>query len=85
MKSHHDPMLDLGDDLDPNAGVRLEIERLLQCRRRLWDQSKPWVNSILHGCRAVEEQSSVQGELRKLRYELLALGHRDDYCQPDDV
>jgi hypothetical protein len=78
-------MFDLGDDLDPNAGVRLEIERLLQYRRRLWDQSKPWVNSILHGCRAVEEQSSVQVELRKLRHELLALGHRDDYCQPDDV
>lgn len=69
-------------DLDPDADRRIAISLLLDRRRVLWNQSKPWVTLDLHGAAATDEQDRVCDGLTIVRLELLALGYEDQFCQP---
>lgn len=71
----------LPHEIDPNAEQRIAISRLLDRRRVLWDKSKPWVNDVLNGSAAVEQQKRIELDLLEVRYQLLALGYEDAYCR----
>lgn len=69
-------------DLDPDADRRIAISLLLDRRRLLWNQRKPWVNEHMHGAAEQAEQDRVCDGLTIVRLELLALGYEDQFCQP---
>lgn len=69
-------------DLDPDAQHRIAVSLLLDRRRVLWNQNKPWVTLDLHGPAAAAEQDRVVAGLSDVRLELLALGYEDQFCQP---
>lgn len=70
----------LPHEIDPNAEQRIAVSRLIQRRRALWDKSKPWVNDVLNGIAAVDEQKRIELDLLEVRDQLLALGYEDAYC-----
>lgn len=69
-------------DLDPDAQHRIAVSLLLDRRRVLWNQNKPWVTLDLHGAAAAAEQDRVVSGLADVRLELLAIGYEDQFCQP---
>ena len=71
----------LPKEIDPNAEHRIAVSLLLDRRRVLWNQNRPWVTLDLHGVAAVAEQDRVVAGLTEVRLELLALGYEDQFCQ----